>query len=467
MKRVGGLAGAITVAAAITVATSMALFVVPGPAARAEEPVRLNQVQLMGTHNSYRFEAPWPISLIPALNYSHAPLDLQLGFEGARKVEIDVYSDHATGPFSVKHIPLIDQHSSCTELTSCLSVLKTWSDAHPSHAPVFVHIEPKDDLSPVKASTRYDDLDAAIRSVMGPGDLITPDDVRGSHATVADALATEGWPAIDDVRGRFLFYLDVGPGPATDRYLDGHPELEDRVAFPAGQDGASWAGVFVVNDPVADFDRIRSLVSAGYIVRTRADSDGKVVLGEAQAALDSGAQIISTDFPSPGHADRGSYSFTIPGGTPERCNPLVAPPGCTPGAVESGVWALHTQKVRVSVAGSRVGYTNTADVPPWTFTVGPPGAEPARQVNGSATIPGTNGGDATVTVAASRVLGLPAYVGSVSVSDPGAGVNVRAPLLLSRLPRAGIDGVAADSTPWFSTSGPFAAGSLTWSVTTP
>lgn len=254
-----------------TIAVSFVMLVAGHPAAHAGEPVRLNQIQAMGTHNSYRFEAPWPISLVPALNYSHAPLDLQLGFEGARKVEIDLYSDHASGPFSVKHIPFIDQRSSCAELTACLTVLKTWSDAHPSHAPVFVHIEPKDDLSPVKVSTRYDDLDATIRSVMAAGDLITPDDVRGPHTSVAEALAVDGWPAIDDARGRFLFYLDVGPGPTTDRYLDGHPELEGRVAFPAGQDGASWAGVFVVNDPVAQFDRIRALVSAGYIVRTRAE----------------------------------------------------------------------------------------------------------------------------------------------------------------------------------------------------
>lgn len=107
-------------ATAACVAAWAMLLVVPAPAGHADEPVRLNQVQAMGTHNSYRFESPWPISLIPPLNYSHAPLDLQFDFEGARKVEIDVYSDHASGPFSVKHIPGIDQHSSCAELTACL-----------------------------------------------------------------------------------------------------------------------------------------------------------------------------------------------------------------------------------------------------------------------------------------------------------------------------------------------------------
>lgn len=458
MNRVVGLVAAVV--------TAVAVLVAPATAARADDPVRLNEVQLMGTHNSYRFEAPWPISLVPALNYSHAPLDLQLGFEGARKVELDVYADGATGPLTVKHIPVIDQNSSCPLLTQCLELMKTWSDANPSHAPVFVQIEPKDDLSRVKVSSRYDDLDAEIRSVMDPDDLITPDDVRGAHASVAEALATDGWPAVDDVRGRFLFFLDVGTGAATDNYLDGHPELAGRAAFPAGQDGASWAGVFVVNDPVAQFDRIQDLVQDGFIVRTRADADGKVVPEQAQAALDSGAQILSTDFPSPGHADRGSYSFTMPGGTPERCNPLVAPAGCSPAAIESGVWSLHTQRIGVGLAGA-VTYSNAGDVAPWTFTIGPPGPEPARQVNGTATIPGTSGGDATISVGATRFLGLPVYLGSVSVSDPGAGIDVRAPLLLSRLSRSGTNGVSAGGLAWFSTSGQFRSGVLGFSVTTP
>lgn len=117
----------------------------------------------------------------------------------------------------------------------------------------------------------------------------------------------------------------------------------------------------------------------------------------------------------------------------------------------------------MSVAGG-ITYSNSGDLAPWTFTVGPPGAEPARQLNGSATIPGKNGGDATVTIAVSRFLGL-IYVGSVTVIDPGAGVAARAPVFTTKLARSGIDGVAAGSTPWFSTSGPFAVGTLGFSVT--
>jgi len=57
------------------------------------------------------------------------------------------------------------------------------------------------------------------------------------------------------------------------------------------------------NDPVEGFARIQELVKAGFLVRTRADSD----TAEARAndtrsrdqALASGAQFISTDYPEP------------------------------------------------------------------------------------------------------------------------------------------------------------------------
>ena len=61
------------------------------------------------------------------------------------------------------------------------------------------------------------------------------------------------------------------------------------------------------------------------MIRTRSDS-----LDDAQAndttnrdaALASGAQIISTDYPVPGILANG-YFAAIPGGTPSGCNPIT------------------------------------------------------------------------------------------------------------------------------------------------
>ncbi|MCC7076994.1 MAG: hypothetical protein IT198_07710 [Acidimicrobiia bacterium] len=416
-----------------------------------DDTLRLNEVQHLASHNSYRQRSVWPIPLVVRLlEYGHAPLPVQLGFEGVRAVELDVHA-RPGGTFRVLHIPVVDERSTCETLVACLAELEAWSDANPMHAPIFVQIEPKDDLSSVKVSDHYDALDATIRSVLPPEKLITPDDVRGSHTSLVEAIAADGWPTLGETRGKMLFYLDVGAGPLTDNYLDGHPDLAGRVAFPNGSVGESWAVVFVENDPVSGFDEIQDLVSAGYIVRTRADDDVRPEPAQTAAALASGAQIVSTDFESPGHLARGDWSVSIPGGTPSGCNPVSAPADCTPADVESGIWARRPQRLRVDVRGP-TSWSLDTELAPETFVVGIPGDEFLYQVTGSTVVPGATGGDATVSLEASTIIGLPLYVGSLKIRDPGAGVRLDVPLLFTPLARSGING-ATGSAPWCSARG--------------
>ena len=46
------------------------------------------------------------------------------------------------------------------------------------------------------------------------------------------------------------------------------------------------------------------------------------------AALASGAQWVSTDYPVPNPEFGTGYFVEIPGGMPARCNPINAPTGC-------------------------------------------------------------------------------------------------------------------------------------------
>ncbi|MCB1153905.1 hypothetical protein KDL45_09675, partial [bacterium] len=77
----------------------------------------------------------------------------------------------------------------------------------------------------------------------------------------------------------------------------------------------------------------------GFLVRTRADSCCDEAIANdhtrAEKALASGAHFISTDFPE--LTDDYDYTFSIPGGTPSRCNPIHAPNECTAYDVEHGV----------------------------------------------------------------------------------------------------------------------------------
>ena len=90
-----------------------------------------------------------------------------------------------------------------------------------------------------------------------------------------------------------------------------------------------------INDPrAANQAAIQDLVRRGYLVRTRSDEPFATVKNEefsrVQAALDSGAQVITTDFPTVGMAARWDSDFVaeLPGGAVVRCNPVSAPTSC-------------------------------------------------------------------------------------------------------------------------------------------
>lgn len=350
-----------------------------------DDTVRLNELQFIGTHNSYKSAPDAAIlnwltvgaAAVPQiadalgdpaqLNYAHAPLPVQLD-RGVRTFELDIFADPLGGTFSrplldrllglglprpqgvdgpgmkVLHIQDIDYRSTCPTLVACLDQLRTWSDATPGHLPVVINIELKDSplpspfdgtaLTPFDA-TQLDAVDAEIRSVLGDR-LITPDDVRDGATDLRTAITTAGWPTVAESRGRFLFFMDNADKRAT--YLEGHPSLAGRVMFTSSGEGQPDGAVVKENDP-GDGTRLRELVEAGYLVRTRADAD--VVAPDPatrDVALASGAQIVHTDFP-PGESRIGS-GYVVSFGTrvSARCNPVLTTSAtCTPAAaVEPG-----------------------------------------------------------------------------------------------------------------------------------
>ena len=54
-----------------------------------------------------------------------------------------------------------------------------------------------------------------------------------------------------------------------------------------------------------------------------------------RAALTGGAQLVSTDYEQPDPTIGNGYTVRIPDGTPARCDPVTAPPGCKPTDVEN------------------------------------------------------------------------------------------------------------------------------------
>lgn len=340
----------------------------------AERCLRLNQIQVMGSHNSYHIQpepallaalAEFDQALADSLEYTAAPLATQLSDQEIRQLELDLFADPEGGRYADRHvmpvfgrplasgIPALDEPglkvmhvqevdflSHCWTFVECLEQLRDWSDANPGHLPIMVMIEPKDDVIPDPLDLGFvqplefgfDELlsiDAEIRSVFTDDRLVTPDDVRGDRATLEEAVLAGGWPTLGEAKGRFMFTL-LGGG-AT--YRQGAPTLEGRVMFTNSRPGQPDAAFMTVDDPLGSAEpSIGELVAAGYVVRTRSD----VPTIEARsgdttrrdAALASGAQWVSTDYPVPGWSPFSDFFAAIPDGDPARCNPVNTGPAC-------------------------------------------------------------------------------------------------------------------------------------------
>jgi hypothetical protein len=272
---------------------------------------------------------------------------------GARQLEIDVnydpkggfYAKGSTDPkllqpgFKVLHIPGIDNSSSCVLLTECLRIILRWSDKHPGHVPIMLMFNAKDeknawrggiDALPFDAAA-WDALDAEIRSVMPAKKLIVPDEVQGRYPTLRDAVRAGNWPTLDRARGRFLFTLDETPEKVAG-YRGARKSLEGRVFFISTDEDSPAAAYLTINDPVAEGDRIRRDVAAGYLVRTRADADTKEArvndTKRREAAFASGAHYVSTDYLWPDARFAGGYQVRLPGGVTARCNPVRRAADC-------------------------------------------------------------------------------------------------------------------------------------------
>ncbi|MFS3136404.1 Ca2+-dependent phosphoinositide-specific phospholipase C [Gluconacetobacter sacchari] len=371
-----------------------ALFLAAVGAAKADETfdpasLRLDQVQVIGSHNSYHAGVEPGIlaeigrtspDLARLLDYAHPPLSTQLD-QGVRQLELDIYADSQGGRFAdphrpghpeekwplppaeaalmrqpglkVMHIPDIDQHATCQPLKACLQEIRTWSHAHPDHVPVFVilEIEQSNDVpgtTPAELfnAGTFDTLDETIRSVFAPNDLLTPDDVRGRDPSLSAAVSARGWPTLARSRGKIVFLLDQRDnGPL---YLEGHPSLRGRVAFTNAAPDAPDAAFTELND--GPTDRITALVRRHLLVRTRADvntieaRDGRIARRDAMLA--SGAQIVSTDYPDDEPARWSGYRVGFPAGGAARCNPVTAPAGCIAQGIEpAGRHGLHLRRV--------------------------------------------------------------------------------------------------------------------------
>jgi len=299
-----------------------------------DDVLRYDAVQVKGTHNSYHVET----TDIPEWEYTMQPLDVQLDQQGVRQVELDLNwikdDDGVHHHFEVFHVVLADEGTTCRQFRDCLKTIKHWSDRFPGHLPIYIQMEAKDGFDPALADDFFGDLEGDILAVFPRSRIFTPDELRGSAASLPAALA-DGWPTLGQLRGRLLFNFDNRTDVRT-AYTHNLQDLAGRLCFVDSDPTDPFGAISIQNDPMPDAANIAADLAAHLLVRTRADSDGvEARAGDYSvfdAALSSGATFISTDFPAP--VAIVNYAITIPDGSPARCNPVTAPPDCTSLALE-------------------------------------------------------------------------------------------------------------------------------------
>jgi len=326
--------------------------------------MHLNQLQYVGTAESYKL-APSDalLSLIrmggkkdaEALDFGQPPLAQQLD-AGARALEFDVAYDPQGGlfkspagasmasdlldpayvsamsqpGFKVIHVLDVDFRSTCLTFKDCLIEVAAWSRAHKGHLPILIALHANDAKTPMPGATKpiafdanaFAALDAEIRAVFQPNELVTPDDVKGGHANLREAIQTSGWPTLGKLRGKVIFLLD-DPAKKTDIYAGAAKSLDGRPMFIATDEHSPLASFICIEDPLRDQTRITQDVAAGFIVKTRADADTREARAgnpaRRDAAFASGAQIVATDFLMP-DKKIGPYQVNLADGQKAQCD---------------------------------------------------------------------------------------------------------------------------------------------------
>ena len=348
------------------------------------DSLKINQIQTLGSHNSYhqrankfmlRFmkglNAVAPKDFKPKdLDYAHEPLFVQLDSFHLRSFEIDIYADPKGGQFykriknnllgkpkasniaalkepgfKVMHIPDIDYNTHYYTFKSMLADFKKWSDAHPTHLPIYIMIECKEETLADKIKKLHftpsvkftpelcDALDKEVKSIFGEdlANVITPDEVRDTFATLKDAVLAGNFPSVAAARGKFIFIVMQ----AGNTYSKNHASLKDRAMFVFASPEEPEAAFIKFDDAKAEEQQITAIVKKGFIVRTRADGPNlqnrSGDYSQQQAAFRCGAQIISTDYYRPDirykkHPRRfTNYSTRFSGNDIGRINPVNVP----------------------------------------------------------------------------------------------------------------------------------------------
>lgn len=280
--------------------------------------VKFNEVAYIATHNSYQLESVPAYQKIyrdietvsfglfngDAPLYCSDTLTEQFNI-GVRSIELDIETvvDGDNVSFVCSHSPLLDMTSSCYNFELALEEIKMWSDANPEHLPITVIIEPKKVFIPDDGMRFFNleyvnQLDELLREVLGEK-LITPAEMMGEHSSLKEMREADDWMLLEKAAGRVAVLLH--DTTVTEKYIEQDESIKTQAMFPMlryEDRYESYASFLIVNEP-EDIEKYSNelIYEKNLIVRTRVDTFGSYNEDDRRLTLESGAQILSTDYP--------------------------------------------------------------------------------------------------------------------------------------------------------------------------
>jgi hypothetical protein len=253
----------------------------------------------------------------------------QLLADHARSLEIDIHRDPAGG-WQVYHT--VPGNGLCATLGECLALLRAFHRALPEHELVTVVVELKELFaSNFDATHTVADLDAVFAAELGdrlfrPADIMARCDGHPGEESLAACVARVGWPAVADLRGRFLVAVlgnwDAGSqGTADWAHYAVAGDVREHAAFPMASawklDHASLPPAvqeLVSADELAlaaeqsvllQVEELDDAVAPGWLARGALARMDTLDLAMEAAAVARRMQLLQTDFPDAQHDDRG------------------------------------------------------------------------------------------------------------------------------------------------------------------
>ena len=233
--------------------------------------------------------------------------------------------------FKILHISDVDFETNYLTLKSALKELKTWSEEHSGHLPIYINIEakgshPADESKSLKRlgfqtcipfdSIAYVKLEAEIRSELNPNQIYSPKHFKDTCLSLRSRINIIGWPKLEEVRGKFIFILE-----GSNQHL--YKSFIDPIMFYYGDINDKNTVFLLRNNAVASRVDIHNL-APNFIIRTRSDSGTRESRENNyhtwESALKSNAQIISTDYYKE-DSRFSSYKVGFPNGLFQQINP--------------------------------------------------------------------------------------------------------------------------------------------------